>query len=275
MSVHRSTLLVVRKEYRTVFNRDPNQPSQGGQTGRPSPFGFPATSGVGYGGVAAPATAAVRQGFLRASFTWMFMALIVSAGTALFVFANPQALRFVAQNYFFLAIGAFVVSLVIQMGINRIGTMGAVAGLSIYAVLMGATIGAIVAAYVTFGGAAAVVSAFLGASAIFGGAALYGVVTKRDLTKLGGLLFMAFLGLFVVMLVNMFMNSSGLSFVIGIAGVLIFTGLTAYFVQQLNNGGLDYIANRDSAAVVGALLLYISFINLFLFLLSLFGGNRD
>ena len=259
-----------------MFNRDPNQQNRfQGPNGRPGAFGFPGQAGVGYGTVVTPVTAAARQGFLRASFTWMFLAMLISAATAGFVFSNPQALRFIAQNYFILAIAAFITSLVIQMGINKIGTMGAIAGLSIYAVLMGATIGAIVAAYIAFGGASAVVSAFLGASAIFGGAALYGVVTKRDLTRLGGLLFMAFIGLFVVMLVNIFMQSSALSFIVGIAGVLIFTGLTAYFVQQLNNGGLDYVANRDSAAVVGALLLYISFINLFLFLLSLFGGNRE
>lgn len=255
-----------------MFNRDPNRAGPGRGM---SPFGFPstATAGVGYG-VVTPATAAVRQGFLRMSFTWMFMALLVSAVSAGFVLTNTAALTFVVRSYFILVIAAFIVSMVVNLAINRIGTLAALAGLFIYSVLMGAAIGAIVAAYVANGFVSGVLSAFLGASAIFGAAALYGVVTKRDLTKLGGLLFMAFIGLIVMTIVNIFVGGTGLSFIIGIVGVVIFTGLTAYFVQQLNNGGLDYIANRDSASVVGALMLYISFINLFLYLLMLFGGNR-
>jgi FtsH-binding integral membrane protein len=86
---------------------------------------------------------------------------------------------------------------------------------------------------------------------------------------------MAFIGLFVMSIINIFVGGSTLSFIIGAFGVVIFTGLTAYYVQSFNNGGLDYIANRDSASVVGALILYITFINLFLMLLRLLGGNRD
>ena len=86
---------------------------------------------------------------------------------------------------------------------------------------------------------------------------------------------MAFIGLFVMSIVNVFAGGGTLSFIIGAVGVVIFTGLTAYYVQSINNGGLNYIANRDSASVVGALLLYILFINLFLMLLRLMGGNRN
>jgi FtsH-binding integral membrane protein len=258
-----------------MFNRDPRQQGgfQSGQPGRPaSPFGFPA--GAGTYGTAITGVRA-REGFLTASFVWMFMALIASAVAAGFVLSNAGALTFVVKNYFILFIGAFIVAMVVQMGINKIGFIPALAGLFAYSVLMGATLGAIVAAYSVAGGFGAVVSAFLGASAIFGAAALYGVVTKRDLTRLGGILFVAFIGLFVMSLVNLFVGGSTLSFVIGAVGVVIFTGLTAYYVQQLNSGGLDYIANRDSASVVGALVLYILFINLFLMLLRVLGGNRN
>jgi hypothetical protein len=228
--------------------------------------------GVGAG---AGTVSTVRQGFLTMSFVWMFVALLLSAATVAFVIGNPGTLRWVAGNYLPLVIGSFVIAMVIQLGINRIGTLPALALLFLYSILMGATIGAIVAAYVSTGSVSGVVSAFLGASAIFGSAALYGVVTKRDLTKLGGILFMGLIGLIVVSIVNMFVGANGLSFIISIVGVVIFTGLTAYYVQQLNSGGLNHIANRDSASVVGALLLYVSFVNLFLFLLQLFGGNRD
>jgi FtsH-binding integral membrane protein len=285
-----------------VFNRNPNDPNraddQGGwQTppsrpggwgnqaggGRPaSPFGGMGsmggfgTSGIGFGGIRAGTATGVmpREGFLTMSFVWMFMALLVSAAAAAFVLTNTSALTFVVRNYFMLAIASLVVALVVQLGINRIGTIPALAGLFIYSLLMGLTIGAIVTAYVATGGIAGVVSAFLGASAIFGAAALYGVVTKRDLTRLGGILFMAFIGLFVMSIANIFIGGGTLSYIIGIVGVVIFTGLTAYYVQQLNNGGLNYIASRESASIVGALLLYITFINLFLMLLRLFGGNR-
>jgi FtsH-binding integral membrane protein len=258
-----------------MFDRNRNQQGgfPGGQAGRPgNPFGFPA---AGYGQSTVATGAVAREGFLTASFIWMFMALLVSAVAAGFVLSNTTALSFVIRNYFVIFIGAFIVAMVVQLGINKIGTIPALAGLFIYAVLMGAGLGALVAAYAVSGGFGGVVSAFLGASAIFGAASLYGVVTKRDLTKLGGILFMAFIGLFVMSIVNIFVGGGTLSFVIGAVGVVIFTGLTAYYVQQLNNGGLNYIANRDSASVVGALILYITFINLFLMLLRLLGGNRN
>lgn len=283
-----------------MFNRNPNDQDQspGNQQGgwqtpptRPTGWGNQAqgtsrpagafggfgASGIGFGGVRAGTATGVmpREGFLTMSFVWMFMALLVSAAAAVFVLTNPSALRFVVGNYFILAIASFVVAMVVQLGINKIGTIPALAGLFVYSLLMGLTIGAIVAAYAATGGLTGVVSAFLGASAIFGAAALYGVVTKRDLTRLGGILFMAFIGLFVMSIVNIFIGGDTLSFIIGIAGVVIFTGLTAYYVQQLNNGGLNYIASRESASIVGALLLYITFINLFLMLLRLFGGNRN
>ena len=120
-----------------------------------------------------------------------------------------------------------------------------------------------------------VVSAFLGAAGIFGGAALYGFVTKRDLTSLGGILFMGLIGLIVVMIVQLFLfpGNSTMNLLIGIGGVAIFTGLTAWDVQRLKNGALPNI-NKDSATVMGALMLYLDFINLFLFMLRIFGSSR-
>ena len=135
--------------------------------------------------------------------------------------------------------------------------------------------GVIVFAYVGLIGMSGVVSAFAGAAAIFGGAAVYGYATKRDLTSLGGILFMGLLGLIVVMFLQLFFfaDSSTASLVIGILGVAIFTGLTAWDVQRLKNGAMPNI-NKDSATVIGALALYLDFINLFLFMLRIFGSSR-
>ena len=110
---------------------------------------------------------------------------------------------------------------------------------------------------------------------MFGAAAIYGGVTKRDLTKLGGILFMALIGLIVAMIVNIFLGSSQINFVISILGVLIFTGLTAWDVQRISSGQLAAVTgSQEKGAVLAALSLYLDFINLFLFMLRLFGGNR-
>jgi FtsH-binding integral membrane protein len=115
---------------------------------------------------------------------------------------------------------------------------------------------------------------------MFGAMAVYGVVTKRDLSGLGSFLFMGLIGIIIASLVNMFMQSSALSWVISMAGVLVFTGLTAYDVQRIKTMGEQGImAQGDEmikkGSIMGALALYLDFINLFLSLLSFFGGSRD
>jgi hypothetical protein len=213
-----------------------------------------------------------REGFLTMSFVWMFIALLVSAATAGFVITNQRALGLVIDNFFLLIIAELVLVFGISFGINRLGAVPALGLLFAYAILNGATLSIVVLAYTS----ESIVSAFLGAAAIFGGAALYGVVTRRDLTSLGGILFMGLIGLIVVSFVNAFLvPSSQLSWVIGIVGVVIFTGLTAYDVQRINHGGLEWIKTREAASVVGALALYLDFVNLFLMLLRIFGSSRD
>ncbi len=149
---------------------------------------------------------------------------------------------------------------------------------------MGLTLGVIVASYTAevnpVTGAityemSGVITAFLGASAIFAGAAVYGAVTKRDLTSLGGILFMGLIGLIVVMLVQVFLfpGAGWLNLAIGVVGVLIFTGRTAWDVQRIRNGQVAGV-NAESASVMGALALYLDFVNIFLFLLRIFGSSR-
>ena len=222
-----------------------------------------------------PAPALVQQ-LLVGAFGWMFAGLLLSAGVAYLVGTSVQLLNTVAQWWLPLLIGQFILVMIISAGINKLSATAALGLFFLYAATMGLTIGVIVWAYMqTPGGSTAVASAFLSASAMFAGAAVYGAVTKRELAKMGGLLFMALIGLIVASVVNLFLHSSSVDWVISIAGVLIFVGLTAYDVQRITRG--DYAAftqSKEKASVLAALHLYLNFINLFLFLLRIFGGNR-
>ena len=222
-----------------------------------------------------PAPALVQQ-LLVGAFGWMFAGLLLSAGVAYLVGTNVQLLQTISQWWFLLIIAQFALVMVISAGIRKLSATAALGLFFIYAASMGLTLGVIVWAYLqTPGGSTAVASAFLSASAMFGAAAIYGGVTKRDLTKLGGILFMALIGLIVAMVVNIFLGSSQINFVISILGVVIFTALTAWDVQRISRGELAAVTgSQEKGAVLAALSLYLDFINLFLFMLRLFGGNR-
>jgi len=229
-------------------------------------------------------SSAPREGFLTGSFVWMFVGVLLSAISAVFVMSSPSLLATVTDYWLFLLIGQFGLVMGIMFLIRRISPVVALGLFFAYALLMGLVLGVIVFNFtydptapgnISASGMSGVVSAFLGAAAIFGGAAVYGYATKRDLTSIGGILVMGLLGLIVVMVVQLFFfaESSMMNLAIGVIGVLIFTGLTAWDVQRLKNGAMPNI-NKDSATVMGALMLYLDFINLFLFMLRIFGGSR-
>ncbi len=223
-----------------------------------------------------PAPALVQQ-LLVGAFGWMFAGLLLSAGVAYLVGTNVQLLQTISQWWFLLLIGQFALVMVISAGIRKLSATAALGLFFIYAATMGLTLGVIVWSYLqTPGGSTAVASAFLSASAMFGAAAIYGGVTKRDLTKLGGILFMALIGLIVAMVVNIFLGSSQVNWIISILGVVIFTALTAWDVQRISSGQLAAVTgSQEKGAVLAALSLYLDFINLFLFMLRLLGGNRS
>jgi uncharacterized protein len=223
-----------------------------------------------------PAPALVQQ-LLVGAFGWMFAGLLLSAGVAYLVGSNVQLLETVAQWWLLLLIGQFALVMVISAGIRRLSATAGLGLFFVYAATMGLTLGVIVWAYLqTPGGSTAVASAFFSASAMFGAAAVYGGITKRDLTKIGGVLFMALIGLIVASVVNIFLGSSQLNWVISIVGVVIFTGLTAWDVQRISRGDLAAITgSKEKGSVLAALHLYLDFINLFLFMLRLFGGSRN
>jgi uncharacterized protein len=230
----------------------------------PGQYASPSTLGV-------KPDARLQTAFLTQAFVWMFVGLIVTAGVAAVVQSNTQLVNFAADNFFILIIAQLGLVLGISALINRISATAALGLFFIYAASLGLTIGLIVAGYE----GASVVTAFLSASAMFGAAALYGATTKRSLAGLGGILFMGLIGIIVASLINLFLGSTQLTWIISIVGVVIFTALTAYDVQRIQSGDLAArTGSMEKAAVIGALHLYLDFINLFLFILRLV-GNRD
>jgi len=225
---------------------------------------------------AAPATLAVKPdarlqaAFLSHAFLWMFAGLLVSGAVAFVVQQNEKLVQFASGNFFLLFIAQLAIVMVISAGIRKISATAALALFFVYAASLGLTIGLIVASYTT----ASVVTAFVSASAMFGAAAIYGAVTKRQLAGMGGYLFMGVIGLLVAMLLSLVFPSGPLTFVVSIIGVVIFTALTAYDVQRIQAGDLAaQTGSIEKAAVMGALRLYLDFINLFLFMLRLLGGR--
>jgi len=209
--------------------------------------------------------------FLSQAFLWMFAGLLVTAGVAQVVKSNGRLLEFASGNFFLLFIAQLVIVVGISAGIKRINATAALALFFVYAASLGVTIGLIVSSYTT----GSVVFAFVSASAMFGAAGIYGAVTKRSLAGMGGILFMGLIGLMVAMLLNLFFPNGTVTLIISIVGVVIFTALTAYDVQRIQSGDLAaQTGSMEKAAVIGALRLYLDFINIFLFMLRLFGGRN-
>ena len=214
--------------------------------------------------------ARVQEGSLTASFVWMFLALLVSAATAFLTVASPDTLDFVANYALGFIIAELALVVILSAAINRMSPAVAVLMLFAYAALTGATFAMILVVF----DLGSVTVAFVGAAGIFGAAALYGLVTGRDLTSLGGILFAGLIGIVIASLANIFVGGDELSFIIGIVGVVLFTGLTAYDVQRIKDGRMAYVQNPESASVLGALALYLDFVNIFEMLLRLTGSQR-
>jgi uncharacterized protein len=228
-------------------------------------FGLPSQVGV-------RPTAALTAGFLSQAFTWMFAGLLLTAGVGLLVQTTPR-LYDAART---LVLPAIVIELVIVFGIslliNRINAVVALALFFAYAAINGLVIGLIVSAYTT----ASVATAFVSAAGMFGAAAVYGAVTKRSLATMGGYLRMALFGIVIALVVNFFLHNEAISYIISIVGVIVFVGLTAWDTQRIARGDLAVATgSMEKGAVMGALILYLDFINLFLFLLRILGsGSR-
>jgi len=236
-----------------------------------------ATQRAGVDGTALPSAVGVKPdarlsaAFLTQAFLWMFVGLLVTAGVAFVVQSNTRLLEFASENFFLLFMAQLGIVFAISLGIKKISAVAALGLFFVYAASLGVTIGLIVKAYTD----TSVVSAFVSASAIFGSAAIYGAVTKRNLVGLRPILFMGMIGLLVAVFVNMFLLNNAAGLVISVIGVVIFTALTAYDVQRIQNGDLAVATgSMEKGAVIAALSLYLDFINIFLFLLRIFGGRN-
>ncbi len=206
----------------------------------------------------------------------MTLALLVTAFTSLFAASSPGYMNFlVAHSWFMwvLIIAEFGLVFAISGAINRLSSSTATLLFYLFAVVNGLMLCTIFYAY----SPQAIVKTFFITAATFGAMTIYGYFTSSDLSKIGNYLFYALIGLVIAMIVNIFMKSSTFDWIISIVGVFIFVGLTAWDTQQVKQ--LAAMAPADSIgklATIGALNLYLDFINLFLFLLRIFGGSsRD
>lgn len=212
----------------------------------------------------------VRE-FIRSVYAWMFGGLAITTAAALWVLYSPAMQQLVLANrmvFFGLLIAEFALAMWVQVRITRMSAATAASAFLIYSLLNGLTLSVIFFVYTT----AAIYQAFLSAALMFAGMSVYGYMTKRSLTSMGSFLIMGFWGIFIGFLVNMWLRSSALGFILSIIGVIVFLGLTAYYTQQLKTMATSP-QYREHLSILGALVLYISFINLFLMLLRLFGGG--
>ena len=219
--------------------------------------------------------------FIANVFLWMFVALGISAlcaylfatdATLLTMLYDPETGRnTVLGTIVMFAPLAFV--LLISFGFNRL-SYGVLTLLFIaFAVIMGISLSYILLAYT----AGSVLGVFITTSVLFGVMAVAGYTTQQDLTKFGSIMIMLLIGIIIASLVNMFLKSSGLDMLISYIGVAVFVGLTAYDVQKLKRigAGIEYgDASSKKMAIMGALTLYLDFINLFLMLLRVFGRRK-
>lgn len=214
---------------------------------------------------------------MRKVFVWMTLALAITGLTAYGVATSPTILSLIFSSkvtFFGLIIAEFALVFAISGAINRLSLSTATLLFILYSVINGATLSSIFFAF----SVATISKVFFITAGTFGAMALVGYTTKTDLTSMGKLLFMALLGIIIASVVNIFVGSSGLDLILSYVGVLVFVGLTAYDTQkikQMCQAAPDAGESAQKLALIGALSLYLDFINLFLYLLRIFGNNRD
>ncbi|MCI6494821.1 MAG: Bax inhibitor-1/YccA family protein [Bacteroidales bacterium] len=227
--------------------------------------------GGGYVSVASQTNAVMKRVYLR-----MTIGLLVSAFVALGVASSPTLISILFGNpivYWGMFIAMFIMAFTIPAAMNKLSN-GAMIGLFVlFAALMGASLSSIFLVY----SLGSITSTFFITAGTFGAMSAYGYFTKTDLTKFRSFLFMALIGLIIASVVNIFLKSATMMWIVSFVGVLIFVGLTAYDTQQVKHlaaANLDP-ALTDKLATIGALNLYLDFINLFLYLLRFLGASRD
>ena len=220
---------------------------------------------------------ATQKAFMVKVYGWMTAGLLITATMALLVAGVPAARQFVFGNPG-VAIGLIIAEVVVAFGMiaaMRVMPAALFSGLFLlYSTLTGISLSAVLLVYTR----ESVATTFFVTAGMFGSMTAYGYLTKRDLTSWGTFLIMGLWGLILASIVNQFMGSSMMGFVISCAGVLIFTGLTAYDTQKISQayaaGGVGSDEQKKTA-IWGALMLYLDFVNLFLYLLRFLGDRRN
>ncbi len=217
--------------------------------------------------------------FLRKVYGWMFVGLGITAAVAFALTQSPGAIQTIATTpmlFWGLWIAPFGLAIFLQVRVDKLSPAAASVLFGVYSGLLGAWLSPMLLIYT----GASIASTFFVTAGAFGAMALFGTVTRRKLAGFGHFLYMGFVGVFLALLVSLFWRtageSAGFQFVISVVGVIVFTGLAAWKAQWLRNMAATLPEDRVGAyAIVGALVLYITFVNLFLMLLRLLGGRRN
>jgi hypothetical protein len=217
--------------------------------------------------------------FVRSVYNWMAIGLALTGFVAYSVANMPEVQRVIFGSsivFFGLIIAQLALVFIISSRIYRMQAGTATSLFVLYSALNGATLSSIFLAYAS----ATITSTFFVCSATFVACSAYGYATRRDLTSMGGFMTMGLIGIIIASLANLFFQSSAVSTIVSYIGVLVFVGLTAYDTQAIKNMALTQPGDLDAGAVrkgaiLGALKLYLDFINLFLMLLRIFGGSRN
>lgn len=217
------------------------------------------------------------QTFMAQVYGWMTVGLLLTAFVAFYVASSEALLSMIFSSkvvFFGLIIAQLGLVFVLSGMVHKMSGAVATSLFMLYSALTGVTISSVLIIYT----ASSVASTFFICAAMFGALSVYGYTTKRSLTGMGSFLFMGLIGIIIASIVNIFMQSSMMSMVISYAGVLIFAGLTAYDTQKLKDMGNEINQedkeNMRRYSIMGALTLYLDFINLFLMLLRILGDRR-
>lgn len=218
----------------------------------------------------------IQATFINKVYAWMCLALTVTGFIAYRTAQSEALLGLVfGNNIILIGLIIFELGIVFWMSKNiaKISSNMAIGLFILYSALNGLTLSVLLLVYT----ASSIASTFFITAGTFGAMSIYGYFTKKDLTSWGNLLFMALIGLIVASVINIFLASSTMYWIITYAGVLIFVGLTAYDTQKIKNMSLQLDAESEEGrkgAIMGALALYLDFINLFIMLLRIFGDRR-
>ena len=216
--------------------------------------------------------------FIRSVYNWMAIGLSLTGFVAFYVSNSEFLSRLIFGNqlvFFGLIISELVLVFSLAARVNKMQASTATGMFILYAALNGITLSAIFLIYTR----SSITSTFFISAATFIACSIYGMTTKRDLTSLGSFMLMGLFGIIIASVVNLFIRSSGMSLIISYIGVFVFIGLTAYDTQKLKTMALSQPSDLEAGvvrkgAIIGALTLYLDFINLFLMLLRILGGRN-